>query len=327
MKCGCGSLIAVALAVAAVTADWVQQSNGPWSGREGLMALSHHGSIFMTGGRGTDGLGFAQDLWKTENGSNWEQMKSPGYPRRAYHVMVEANDCMLVMGGQTFTSFYNDVWKSCDDGATWKQLPDAPWKARAGLAATVINNTIVIAGGCYNKGVTRSFLGDVWISADGGESWTNQPRSPGPTWSARSGPRLVPLKGELFLVAGERGFTAPDQLVDIWRSPDLGKSWTLATDKPGFSARSGHGVIPNGDELIVLAGWPELHDMWTTTDGASFTQTSDAVWGCKAGDTGTSCGKFDFWSLIHQGSLYTMGGSGATATFGKMYEDTWALAL
>ena len=72
--------------------------------------------------------------------------------------------------------------------------------------------------------------------------------------------------------------------------------------------------------MLVVAGWPELHDIWSSADGASWTQTSNLVWDCSK----QSCGKFDFWALFHGDQLYTSGGSGASATFGKLYADTWA---
>jgi hypothetical protein len=82
-------------------------------------------------------------------------------------------------------------------------------------------------------------------------------------------------------------------------------------------------VSEDGSEMYVVAGWPELHDLWSSEDGKSWHQMNDLVWGCSK----KSCGKFDFWSLFHQGKLFTIGGSGASATFGKLYSDTWAEPL
>lgn len=74
--------------------------------------------------------------------------------------------------------------------------------------------------------------------------------------------------------------------------------------------------------MQVIAGWPELHDSWESTDAKNWTQTSNTVWNCSK----KSCGKFDFWPLYHKDTLYTLGGSGATSTFGKLYSDTWAFS-
>ena len=134
--------------------------------------------------------------------------------------------------------------------------------------------------------------------------------------------------GKLWIVAGERGFTPNAQLADVWSSADGGATWVEAAAAPAYSARSGHGVVvtPGGARMLLVAGWPQLHDLWATTDGVEWTQESDAVWGCTSRSTQIigQCGKFDFWSLFHGGELLTVGGSGATSTFGKLYAETWA---
>ncbi len=60
----------------------------------------------------------------------------------------------------------------------------------------------------------------------------------------------------MLIVAGEIGFTPATQLVDIWGSTDGGVSWTIVNKAPGFSNRSGHGVVttPKGN-IAVFAGW------------------------------------------------------------------------
>ena len=100
---------------------------------------------------------------------------------------------------------------------------NAPWPTRAGLAFTVHDEKIIVAGGCYpGKGIppnNRAFYNDVWSSSDGA-SWTQMTATA--PWSARSGPRLVSFKDQLLLIAGERGFTPDVQLGDVWSSSDGG---------------------------------------------------------------------------------------------------------
>jgi len=134
--------------------------------------------------------------------------------------------------------------------------------------------------------------------------------------------------GRLLLIAGEVGFTDDTQLVDIWGSDDDGVTWELVAEQPGFSPRSGHGVVvaPNGD-LLVIAGWPHLHDLWASSDeGETFLKIGNNVWNCNCGgdDNCDDCGKFDFWSIMTKDSkLVTVGGSAAYSTFGKLWQDTW----
>lgn len=297
------------------------------------MVESFKGDLILTGGRSTGGISFANDVWRSSDGSSWSRVtKSAPWGERAYHILVTGSDgCLILMGGQTFSKTYNDVWKSCD-GESWQQVTaNAPWPARAGLAATVHNGTIVVAGGCYNipnSGTPpkRGFFNDVWRSDDNGQTW--QVATKAAPWSGRSGPRLVTFKDQLFLVAGERGFTPDVQLKEVWSSPDGGASWTLVNKTPAFSARSGHGLVvtPSKSHMLLLAGWPELHDMWSSSDGALWVQESTSVWNCHGPTRDDKCGKFDFWSLFHKGDLFTVGGSGAYETFGKMFKDTWSLS-
>jgi hypothetical protein len=93
---------------------------------------------------------------------------------------------------------------------------------------------------------------------------------------------------------------------DIWTSVD-GKDWILLTPTPGWSKRSGtdcvfrrtiqclgssvqagsasgHGVVVAGNELLVIAGWNNnkcLHDLWSSTDGRSWSLRSNSTWGCR----------------------------------------------
>lgn len=292
------------------------------------MGVSYQGKLYLSGGRTTLGVAFSSEVWRSEDdGATWVRAASGAFPARSYHVMVVQGECLVIIGGQTFFTFYNDVWRSCDGkGENWEQVVHAaPFPARAGLAAwvTADNSTMFIAGGCYNnnKGV-RSFWGDVWVSGDGGKTW--EERTAKAEWTARSGPRLIEDKsGRLLIVAGEVGFTPPDQLVDIWGSRDGGRTWQLVNAAPGFSARSGHGVVvtPSQGSIVVIAGWPHLHDMWVSEDdAATFTQTSNAVWNCNS----DGCGKFDFWPVVHKNRIYTLGGSGAYTTFGKLFSETWS---
>lgn len=290
------------------------------------MGTTTGAGVFMSGGRSRFGTGFNNDVWFSENGTTWTQMPKAPFGQRAYHAMWAMGECIFVAGGQTFTKFLNDVWKSCDGALTWQSLGNAPWAARAGLAFAVHRDQIIVGGGCHpGPGLppnNRAFYNDVWSSPDGA-NWTQLTANA--SWSARSGPRIVSFKDKLLLVAGERGFTPDVQLGDVWSSDD-GGAWSLVTNNPGFTPRSGHGVVVIGDKkdtLLLLAGWPELHDAYTSSDGASWSRVDNTTWNCAA----TKCGKFDFWSLVDPKSngrrVLTFGGSNAYSTFGKLWSDTW----
>lgn len=234
------------------------------------------------------------------------------------------------MGGQKVSfignPFYNDVWRSCDNGKSWTSLGNAPWQTRAGIAFTTFNGTMLVAGGCYHSsiGKGRYFLNDVWSSSDG-VKWTQL--TPNAEWSKRSGARLVVHSGRLLLIGGEVGFTPEAQLGDIWSSDD-GKAWTLVSATPGYTARSGHGALVVNGAVYVIGGWVDnkcVHDMWKATDGEHFEMITNSTWECSE----DNCGKFDFWPVLtHDSSkIITMGGSNAYSTFGKLWADTWEHAV
>lgn len=292
------------------------------------MVVSYKNELYMSGGRDNSGFGFNSDVWRSSNGTSWEIAASQPFEARGYHTMVVTGDCMVIAGGQNFGKFFSDVWRSCDGrGEVWTKLTDNAWPHRSGHASLVtVSGEMLVAGGCYKKTTfpyARSFYGDVWASTDGGVTWVQRSGESGAEWAPRSGPRLVEFNGRLLIVAGEQGFTPDVQLGDIWASDDNGRSWTEVVAAPEFARRSGHGLVvtPDGKMLQVIGGWPEFHDVWESSDGASWTQTANNVWGCAEDSKG--CGKFDFWSLYHNDQLFAVGGSGAYTTFGKLYADTW----
>ena len=75
--------------------------------------------------------------------------------------------------------------------------------------------------------------------------------------------------------------------------------------------------------MVLIAGWPELSDVYTSTDGSAWELAPDLAWNCTVATRDDACGKFDFWPVVHRGRLYTAGGSGARSTFGHLYADTW----
>ena len=77
--------------------NWAQRtSNAGWEGRAGLSSVVYRDEIYVFGGSKNDD----------------SSVVGPGGPARIY---------------------FNDAWKSNDNGATWQVLTgDAPWEPRAG---------------------------------------------------------------------------------------------------------------------------------------------------------------------------------------------------
>ena len=78
----------LALRTAGFGLPWLKLSDGPWSAREGLMAVDTPGGIVMTGGRQFFGALATHDVWVSPNGSAWEEMPKAPFKGRAYHAML-----------------------------------------------------------------------------------------------------------------------------------------------------------------------------------------------------------------------------------------------
>lgn len=137
------ALLAILASISASSvsvSNYTQVADGPWSKREGLMGVEFRGSLFMSGGRQSYGVGFSDEVWRSDDtGVTWVKTSSGVIPSRAYHTHSVVGDCQIIMGGQTFFTFYNDVWQSCDDkGEVWERITEhAEWPVRSGHAATV----------------------------------------------------------------------------------------------------------------------------------------------------------------------------------------------
>jgi len=78
-------------------------------------------------------------------------------------------------------------------------------------------------------------------------------------WTPRDGAQLVSLGGDLLLLGGWN--TDPELLVsggtsevcsEVWRSADDGRSWTLATNEPGWSGRHCMGAVVHDDQIYII---------------------------------------------------------------------------
>ncbi len=253
------------------TDTWQLASHGFWGGREGVMGASFGDFIYLAGGRGTLGLGFYNDVWRSTNGSSWEVVtKRAAWAQRAYHYIQSHEGKLYLFGGQNFFEFFNDVWVMADDGIAWNRLvKNAPWHPRAGLAGASFQNKLVVSAGSWqpNPVGARSFFSDVWVSDDGA-SWELVTNATG--FIPCSGPRLAVLNDRLLLVGGEDGFSEQTQFNHVWATENL-KDWEFVVNA-AFSNRSGHGVVVFENILYTVAGYLDLHDMWASTDGANWTQ-------------------------------------------------------
>ena len=291
-------------AIANTMSPWIQlTSSAEWQARESPSSVAMpDGSIVLMGGEDSSG-NFKNDVWRSkDNGATWKQMtSSAGWVARAYHSSVAIPDGSIVlMGGKdSGGKLKNDVWRSTDYGATWKQMTaNAKWSPRWTHSSIVTpDGSIVLMGGRESSGD----MDDVWKSTDNGATWTQMTASA--EWSARMQHSSVTMPdGSIVLMGG--GDSTKGWKNDVWRSTDDGATWMQMTASAGWSARSGHSSVATPDGSVVLMGGFSGHgfnDVWQSTDdGTTWTRlTQNAGWSPRWTHSSV---------MMRDGSIVLMGG-------------------
>lgn len=184
----------------------------------------------------------------------------------------------------------NEVWSSVD-GASWtlELAHDHPqWERRHGHSTVLWRDKLWMLGGDHHQG---KYNHDVVASADG-VSWTVERADP--PWQ----PRALQIAGvyddQLWMVGGQDLAGPEESFVyhnDVWRSPD-GVTWTqVVGDAPASATRwAGRSMVSQLVEFkgrmwlvgggTYTEGLPRTYfaDVWSTTDGAVWTQHAPPPW-------------------------------------------------
>ena len=204
--------------------NWEQMTAAaPWEGRAGLSAVMFQGEIYVMGGSVNDdssivGPGgpariYFNDVWKSENGSDWVQLTdSASWAPRAGGIAVVKDDYLYMIGGEDgficnpttprCPPYFNDVWRT-QDGANWELMTaEAEWISRPGHQVVVSEGRLVLFGG-FGLGFDITMPAnpmDVWVSNDGSQ-WKQVSSSP---WNA-TGPADIKYDFDAVAVPAKKG--------------------------------------------------------------------------------------------------------------------------
>jgi PKD repeat protein len=126
-------------------------------------------SIVAISGQTYSELKWRNSVWRsTDEGVTWTEMYavSTWAIKDAPLFQALPDGSILLLGGDIEGSDpltgYNDVWRSTDNGATWVQLPNAGWSARAYSSSVLLQDgTVEVMGGIVTN-INGNAFHDVW---------------------------------------------------------------------------------------------------------------------------------------------------------------------
>jgi hypothetical protein len=217
--------------------------------------------------------------------------------------------------------------------SAWNEVVEhAEWQARAGLQAVALGKKLLVMGGRgpFNPVFGTELFNDVWSSSDLGQSWQKISDAEWPArgyfQALRRGRFVYVLGGQNFDVLPNPDFPfcpgnppgvrclpiIPNSTFfnDVWKSED-GANWTRVTPSAGWAGRAGLSAVVFKGRFFVFGGSQGddastggqgrilFNDVWTSKDGASWTQvTASAPWAPRAGGV----------AVVHRGYIYLLGG-------------------
>lgn len=203
---------------------------------------------------------------------SWTQASvSVGFGGVYDHQIVEFNGKLWSIGGIRGTDRISEVWSSTD-GIIWTQVTTVGniFSPRNAHQAVVFNNKVWLIGGFTDNGRTN----EVWSSSDGA-SWTLE--STQGIFASRADHGALVYDSKIWVVGGSDGTFKNE----VWNSSD-GINWAQVTTSGNiFSERQGHTLTSFNGNMVLIGGAEldgsqlvHLNDIWTSTDGISWTQVS-----------------------------------------------------
>lgn len=211
--------------------DWKPAAlHNPFARRLGARALAYRDKLWVFGGQAVDGTPDLQDVWNSDNGTDWVKVSSNALPGFLGFDMVVFQDKMWCLGGGSRGNQPVGAWYS-EDGANWTQaVSDEPFPQLEGHAAVVHDGTIFLIGGDEPK--TGKMSRAIWSSTDGSH-WREAAADP--PFGIGTSIHALDYAGRIWLFGGDHvRYLGPDSYSEspvqgFWFSED-GIDWSRHGD-------------------------------------------------------------------------------------------------
>ncbi len=140
--------------------NWIKvMDNAPWSPRTGASAFVFRNRLWLIGGGNDNGL--ANDVWFTNDGEEWIQATNEIAPDKPFGYAVAIYDNKIWLVALDAEGAADGRMLVSEDGARWRGL-NAPWSARSGVAAWVMDEAMFLAAGSLSGEGDNVYSREVW---------------------------------------------------------------------------------------------------------------------------------------------------------------------
>lgn len=162
------------------------------------------------------------------------------------------------------------IWKTTDDGITWKNISDGFLKTGTvgDIAVSENNPNIVIAGMGEHaaRGVMTSMGDGVYKSTDAGKTWKHI----GLDHTRHISDVIIhPTNPDIIFIAAQGAQYGPSEDRGIYRSTNGGETWEKVLYVDDITGASSLSMDMNNPLILYAALWQHERTPWTITSGGA----------------------------------------------------------
>ncbi len=199
------------------------------------------------------------------------------------------------------------------EALTWTRVANSPFNGHTIGAMAEFDGKLWVISGKGNS----DFYNEVWSSPDG-ITWTRVTQDA--PFAQNSSLGLVVINNRLWVLGGDG--TGEIGYTHVWNSGD-GITWTQVTDQTPFRLRVCAGITVFNGRIWVIGGdtknypqqstWDLAHDVWYSTDGITWTETTDGA---------AFSPRSNFPATSFDDKLWVIGGWNGSAVFNDVWYST-----